>query len=117
MTPGEFPRPRPEGGEWVASYPEGVGDLPITPGVAPGAVRAGIAPSCPEDGEPFEALLRDLDDVVLPGITHWQSPGWFAYFPANSSPPSVLAELVAAGLGAQGMLWSTSPACTEIESV
>ena len=60
--------------------------------------------------------MRDLDEVVLPGITHWQSPGWFAYFPANASPPSILAELVSAGLGAQGMLWSTSPALTEIEA-
>ena len=64
----------------------------------------------------MEAILRDLDDVVLPGITHWQSPGWFAYFPANTSGPSVLAELVSAGLGAQGMLWATSPAVTEIEN-
>src|SRR4051794_23577969 len=116
MTPDEFRRHGHEVVEWVASYLERVGELPITPAAAPGDVRARIAPSCPEEGEPFDALMRDLDEVVLPGITHWQSPGWFAYFPANTSPPSVLAELVSAGLGAQGMLWSTSPALTEVEN-
>jgi aromatic-L-amino-acid decarboxylase len=116
MTPDEFRRHGHELVEWIARYFERVAELPITPDVAPGDVRAGVAPSAPEDPEPFEALLRDLDDVVLPGITHWQSPGWFAYFPANSSPPSVLAELVSAGLGAQGMLWATSPALTEVEN-
>ena len=60
--------------------------------------------------------MRDLDDVVMPGVTHWQSPGWFAYFPANSSPPAVLGEMAASGLAVQGMMWATSPACTEIES-
>src|SRR5918998_6947578 len=116
MTPDECRRHGHELVEWIARYFERVAELPITPDVAPGDVRAGVAPSAPEDPEPFEALLRDLDDVVLPGITHWQSPGWFAYFPANSSPPSVLAELVSAGLGAQGMLWATSPALTEVEN-
>jgi aromatic-L-amino-acid decarboxylase len=102
--------------EWVARYMERVGDLPVVSQVAPGAIRDRLPEAAPEEGEPFEALLRDLDDVVLPGITHWQSPGWFAYFPANTSGPSVLAELASAGLGAQGMLWATSPALTEIEA-
>jgi len=70
----------------------------------------------PDGPEPFADLLADLDRVVMPGITHWQSPNWFAYFPANTSPPSILAEFVSAGLGVQGMLWSTSPAATEVES-
>ncbi len=69
----------------------------------------------PQRGEPFERMLADVQDIILPGITHWQSPGFFAYFPGNSSPPSVLGELLAAGLGVQGMLWQTSPACTELE--
>src|ERR687893_1382175 len=115
MTPDEFRRHGHELVEWIARYFERVAELPITPDVAPGDVRAGVAPSAPEDPEPFEALLRDLDDVVLPGITHWQSPGWFAYFPANASGPAILGELAAAGLGVQGMLWATSPAATEIE--
>ena len=102
--------------DWLASYVEEVGDLPVYSRVKPGDIASMLPEQAPEHGESFEALLGDLDDVVLPGITHWQSPNWFAYFPANSSPPSVLAELVSAGLGVQGMLWSTSPAATEIES-
>ncbi|MEY4820853.1 MAG: hypothetical protein RLY72_505, partial [Planctomycetota bacterium] len=70
----------------------------------------------PERGEPISDILADLDRVVMPGIVHWQHPGWFAYFPANSSYESILGELASAGLGVQGMLWSTSPACTEIET-
>ena len=95
---------------------ERVGELPISPDVAPGEIRARLPAQAPEAPEPFADLLRDLDEIVLPGITHWQSPGWFAYFPANASPPSILAELVSAGLGAQGMIWSSSPALTEIEA-
>jgi aromatic-L-amino-acid decarboxylase len=101
--------------DWVADYLSRVGELPIQPSVEPGEIRARLPATAPEDPEQFEAIVRDLDDVVLPGITHWQSPGWFAYFPCNNSGPSILAELVSAGLGAQGMLWATSPACTEIE--
>lgn len=116
MTPDEFRRNGHAVVEWVANYLEHVGDLPVLPTVEPGDIAAMIPDSAPESPEPFERLLADLDDVVMPGITHWQSPNWFAYFPANSSPPSILAELVSAGLGVQGMLWSTSPAATEIES-
>ena len=71
----------------MASYMERVGELPIVPGVEPGEIRAQLPDAAPEQPEPFAALLRDLDEIVLPGITHWQSPGWFAYFPANASPP------------------------------
>src|SRR4051794_25328764 len=116
MTPDEFRRRGHDVVEWVASYMERVSELPIAPAVEPGEIRAKLPAAAPEAPEPFDALLRDLDDVVLPGITHWQSPGWFAYFPANVSPPSILAELVSAGIGAQGMIWSTSPALTEIEA-
>jgi aromatic-L-amino-acid decarboxylase len=116
MTPDEFRRHGHDVVEWVAAYMERVGELPIASTVQPGDIRALLPDAAPEDPEPFAALLRDLDDVVLPGITHWQAPGWFAYFPANASGPSILAELVAAGLGAQGMLWATSPALTEIEA-
>jgi aromatic-L-amino-acid/L-tryptophan decarboxylase len=101
--------------DWVADYLAHVGERPIQPLVEPGEIRAKLPDAAPEDPEPFEAIVRDLDAVVLPGITHWQSPGWFAYFPCNNSGPSILAELVSAGLGVQGMLWATSPACTEIE--
>lgn len=116
MTPDEFRRHGHSLVDWVAQFMERVGELPVQPKVEPGDVRAMLPSAAPEDPEPFEMLVRDLDAVVLPGITQWQSPGWFAYFPANTSPPSVLAELVTAALGAQGMLWSTSPAVTEIEA-
>src|SRR3954469_1383147 len=116
MTPEEFRRHGHEVVEWVADYMERIGELPIAARVAPNDIRSRMPATAPEEPEPFEALLRDLDDVVLPGITHWQAPGWFAYFPANASGPAILAELVSAGIGAQGMLWSTSPALTEIEA-
>ena len=116
MTPDEFRRHGHEVVEWVARYMERVGELPIAAQVAPGEIRAKLPSEAPEEPEAFAALLGDLDEIVLPGITHWQSPGWFAYFPANVSGPSILAELASAGIGAQGMLWATSPALTEIES-
>ena len=103
--------------DWVADYLETVGERPITPDVKPGDIRALLPESAPEQPEPFENVMRDLDEIIMPGITHWQSPGWFGFFPANSSPPSILGELVSAGLSTQGMMWSTSPAATELESV
>ncbi len=103
--------------DWVADYLATVDQRDIASTATPGQVRAGLPARPPEKPEPFDAVLADLDRVILPGITHWQHPGWFAYFPANSSPPSILGELVAAGLGVQGMLWSTSPAATEVESL
>jgi aromatic-L-amino-acid decarboxylase len=116
MTAEEFRRRGREVVDWVADYMERVDDLPIRSRVAPGDVAAQLPLAAPETPESFDTLLADLDDVVMPGITHWQSPGWFAYFPANVSGPSILAELASAGIGAQGMLWATSPALTEIES-
>jgi aromatic-L-amino-acid decarboxylase len=103
--------------DWVADYLETVGERPITPDVKPGDIRALLPESAPEQPEPFENVMRDLDEIIMPGITHWQSPGWFGFFPANSSPPSILGELVSAGLSTQGMMWSTSPSATELESV
>lgn len=102
--------------DWLADYLATVEQRPVLAQVAPGEIRARLPERAPEQPESLAAILRDLEDIILPGITHWQSPGWFAFFPANSSPPAVLGELVAAGLGVQGMLWSTSPACTELES-
>ncbi len=115
MEPDEFRRHGHELVDWVADYMDRVEGLPVTPAVRPGEIGALLPEHAPEDPELFESILRDLDEIVLPGITHWQSPGWFAYFPANSSGPSILGELASAGLGVQGMLWATSPACTEIE--
>ncbi len=116
LSPDEFRRHGHALVDWIADYLAGVGDRPVTAAVTPGEIRGRLPTGAPERGEPFEDILGDLDRVVMDGITHWQHPGWFAYFPANSSPASILGELAAAGLGVQGMLWSTSPACTEIES-
>ncbi len=116
MTPDEFRRLGREVVDWIADYWERVAELPVQSRVEPGWVRAQLPPHPPERGEPLEAVLRDMTDIVLPATTHWQSPRWFAYFPANVSGPSVLGELLAAGLGTQGMLWSTGPACTELET-
>ncbi len=102
--------------DWLADYWEGIESWPILPDVEPGDIRSRMPARAPEQPEPFADIMADLDRIVMPGITHWQSPGWFAFFPANSSPPAVLGELAAAGLGVQGMLWATSPACTEVES-
>jgi aromatic-L-amino-acid/L-tryptophan decarboxylase len=102
--------------DWMADYLADVSERPVWAQVAPGEIRAALPSAPPEDPEPFDAVLADLDDLVMPGVTHWQHPGWFAYFPSNSSPPAILAEMVAAVLGQQGMLWKTGPAVTEVES-
>jgi aromatic-L-amino-acid/L-tryptophan decarboxylase len=103
--------------EWAASYLERVGDLPVLAQVAPGEIRARLPASAPEQGEPFSAVLRDLDEIILPGITHWQHPRFFAYFSISSSQPAILAELLTATLNATSFLWRTSPAATELEGV
>lgn len=101
--------------DWIAAYRAGVADLPVRPSVAPGFVRAQVDGPLPEQPRPLEELLGLLDDVVVPATTHWQSPNFFGYFPANSSLYSVLGDALSSGLGVQGMLWSTSPAATEVE--
>lgn len=101
--------------EWLSRYLERVPELPVLSQVAAGAVLSFLPQHPPEQGETLDAILKDLDEKILPGITHWQSPNFFAYFPANSSPPSVIGDLLSSGLGVQGMLWATSPACTELE--
>ncbi len=84
--------------------------------VQPGEIRAGLPAAPPQQGEPFDAILADVEPLIMPGITHWQSPNFFAYFPANASGPAILGDLLSSGLGVQGMLWATSPACTELET-
>lgn len=116
MTPDEFRRHGHTLVDWIADYLGRVETLPVQARTAPGDVRGGLPASPPERGEAFGDMLADLERVVLPGLTHWQSPRFFGYFPANSSGPSILGELAAAGLGVQGMLWSTSPAATELET-
>lgn len=116
MTPEEFRLHGKALIDWIADYWDEVGNMPILPTVAPGDIRSLLPDAAPEIGEPFEAMLSDLDEIVMKGATHWQSPGWFAYFPANVSFPAILGDLASSGLGQQGMLWQTSPATTEIES-
>ncbi len=103
--------------EWVASYLERVRELPVLAQVEPGELKTRLPARPPETGEPFAAILRDLDDVLLPAVTHWQSPGFFAYFPSTGSEPGILAELLMAGLNQVGILWRTSPALQELEEV
>src|SRR6476660_27646 len=103
--------------DWIADYWAGLEDRPVFPDVAPGQVTAALADRAPRNGEPVAAVLSDLDRVIAPGLSHWQHPAYFGYFPANTSGPSVLGDLVSSGLGVQGMLWSTGPACTELETV
>jgi aromatic-L-amino-acid decarboxylase len=116
MTAEEFRRYGRQVIDWIADYYERLESLPVLSQVKPDEVRAALPWAPPETGEPFDAVLRDLDDVLLPGITHWQHPSFFAYFPANASGPAVLGDLLASGLGVQGMLWATSPAATELET-
>lgn len=103
--------------EWVASYLERVGELPVLAQVEPGAIRATLPQVPPEEPEAFADVLEDLDRVLLPGMTHWQSPRFFAYFATTGSEPGVLAELLIAGLNQVGILWRTSPALQELEEV
>jgi aromatic-L-amino-acid decarboxylase len=117
LDPDEFRRLGHAVVDWVAGYRAGVGDLPVRPTVEPGWVRAQLPAALPERPQPLEALFGELDRVVVPATTHWQSPGFFGYFPANASLHSVLGDLLSGGLGVQGMLWSTSPAATEVEQV
>ena len=102
--------------DWMADYLANVGQYPVRAQVRPGEIAARLPAAPPADGEPLERIFADFERDVLPGITHWQHPSFFAYFPANSSPPSVLAEMLTATLGAQCMLWQTSPAATELEA-
>ena len=103
--------------DWIIDYQERrVEELPVLSRAEPGSVHDKLPQTPPTEGEPFEAMLRDVDEILLPGITHWQSPDFFAFFPANTSYPAILGELLSAGLGVQGMLWATSPACTELET-
>ena len=101
--------------EWLSRYLERAPDLAVLSQVKAREILGSLPEHAPSQPETLEAILRDLDSKILPGITHWQSPNYFAYFPANSSPPSVIGDLLSSGLGVQGMLWATSPSCTELE--
>ncbi|HTU30962.1 MAG TPA: pyridoxal-dependent decarboxylase [Solirubrobacteraceae bacterium] len=103
--------------DWAAGYLERVGELPVLAQVAPGEIRARLPAHPPEDPEPFSAVLRDIDEIIVPGTTHWQHPRYFAYFAAASAPPAILGELIAATLNSVAILWRTAPASTELEGL
>jgi len=103
--------------DWVADYLRDVSRYPVLPPVAPGDIRRRLPAVAPEHGEPMEAILRDYQEIILPGVTHWNHPRFFAYFPANNSGPSILGEILSAALGVNGMVWQSCPAATELEEV
>jgi aromatic-L-amino-acid decarboxylase len=103
--------------EWIADYLAGSERYPVLPRVSPGDIRRALPAAAPERGEPFEAIFADFERVLVPGLTHWNHPGFFGYFAITASEPGVLAEFLAAALNQQAMLWRTSPAATELEDV
>ncbi|HON07647.1 MAG TPA: pyridoxal-dependent decarboxylase [Verrucomicrobiota bacterium] len=116
LTPKEFEEKGKQVLSWLRRYYERIENYRVAPDIKPGEIRAKLPANPPMKGEDFSNILKDLDEIIVPGLMHWQSPYFFGFFPANISAPSVLAELVSAGLGIQGMLWATSPACTELET-
>ena len=101
--------------DWIADYMENIEKLPVMSRVNPGDIKAKIPVAPPQKAESMDRIFDDFKNIILPGITHWQHPGWHAYFPANNSPASVLGEMLTAGIGAQCMIWQTSPAAAELE--
>ena len=116
MSAEDFRRHGKEVIDWIADYYENVECYPVLSRAKPGEIARSLGTGVPVRGEDFTEIFQDATDKILPGITHWQSPGFHAYFPSNTSGPAILGELLSAGLGVQGMLWSTSPACTEVET-
>ena len=102
--------------DWIADYYENIEQYPVLSQVRPGEIASHLPKDAPLRGEPFPDMLRDVENIIMPGITHWQSPNFYAYYPANTSFPSILGDLLSSGLGVQGMIWATSPAATELET-
>src|ERR1700687_3683589 len=103
--------------DWIADYYKRIESFPVLSQVKPGEIRTSLPAAAPQHGEAFETILGDVKRLILPGITHWQSPNFFAFFNSNTSGPSILGDLLSSGLAVQGMLWATSPACTELETL
>jgi aromatic-L-amino-acid decarboxylase len=117
MTPEDFRKIGHRLIDWLADYRSGVAKLPVMSGVSPGAVKARLPASPPEHPDGFAGVFEDLEQVILPGICHWQHPSFFGYFPANASLASVLGDYLSSGLGIMGLSWQASPALTELEEV
>ncbi len=115
MDRSEFRKYAHEAADWMADFYENIENYPVKSKVQPGEIINQLPDHPPSKGEDFRQIMEDVDRIILPGMTHWQSPNFFAYFPANSSFPSILAEMITATLGAQCMVWDTSPAAAELE--
>lgn len=115
MTNDEFRKRAHELVDWIGDYLDNIEDYPVKSQVKPGEIYSALPELPPLEGEDFEEIFRDFNEIIIPGISHWQSPDFFAYFPANNSVPSILAEMLTAALGAQCMIWETSPAAAELE--
>jgi aromatic-L-amino-acid decarboxylase len=116
-TTGELRSALEQAAEWIASYLDDVDRLPVLAQVKPGEIAAALPEHPPVRGEPLEAILADVDRIIVPGLTHWNHPGFMAYFGITGSPPGILGETIAAALNVNAMLWRTSPAATELEGV
>lgn len=117
MNPEEFRKYGHEVIDWIADYRKTVDEYPVMSTIQPGTVRGGLPARPPETGELFESVLTDLNEIILPGITHWNHPNYFAYFPSNATLPSVLGDFICSGLGGIGLNWQSMPALTEVEEV
>jgi aromatic-L-amino-acid decarboxylase len=117
MNSAEFRRQAHGVVDWIADYLDTIEPRAPVPDVRPGDIRRQLPAEAPEQGEPFERIFADFERIIVPGLAHWQHPGWFAYFASNASPPSILAEMLAAGVAVNCMSWATSPAATELEQV
>jgi aromatic-L-amino-acid decarboxylase len=117
MDPEEFRKHGYAVVDWIADYYKRIESFPVLSQAAPGEIRASLPVQPPHQGESFDRIFQDVERLILPGVTHWQSPNFFAFFPCNASGPAILGDLLSSGLGVQGMLWATSPACTELETL
>jgi len=116
MSSEEFRKQGKQMIDWIADYYENVENYPVLSQVKPGDIKNQLPMTAPDESESMDQIMSDVNSILMPGITHWQSPSFFAFFPSNSSGPSVLGDLLSSGLGVQGMLWATSPSCTELET-
>jgi len=115
VTPDEFRRQAHAIVDWIADYREGVARMPVMSSAEPGALRAQLPAAAPDEGGAFAAVLRDVDQLILPALSHWQHPRFFGYFPSNGDLSSVLGDFLSTGLGVIGLSWQSSPALTELE--
>ncbi len=116
MSPEQFRKEGKKIIDWIADYYENIEKYPVLSQVKPGEIISSLPENPPQKGEEMDTMIEDINEKIMPGITHWQSPNFYAFFPSNTSFPSILGDLVSSGLGVQGMIWATSPAATELET-